>query len=122
MAGSRLETRGRKWLLSLARRRRRASLLSIAEVAPRATRAALVLNGIPVAVHDPWYSTPQNTQLVVGSQNHPLLENDWDPEGSTLAASVVANPTSGSLSNFNAATGTFTYTPNTGFVGVDSFW
>ena len=81
----------------------------------------MVLNGLPLAVADPWYSTPQNTALVVNSQNHPLLENDWDPEGSMLSASVVTNPTTGSLSNFNASAGTFTYTPNGGFSGVDSF-
>ena len=34
---------------------------------------------------------------------------------------IVSNPTHGTLSGFNAATGAVTYTPNTGYVGPDSF-
>lgn len=80
----------------------------------------LMLNGTPVAKDDLAFSTPLNTALTVTSQNN-LLLNDWDPEGSALTASVVANPANGSLSNFSGSAGTFTYTPSTNFTGIDSF-
>jgi YD repeat-containing protein len=79
-----------------------------------------VLNAMPLAVHDAGYSTPLNTALVVGSSSS-ILNNDWDPEGSSLTASVVTNPANGTLSNFSGSAGTFTYTPNQGFAGIDSF-
>jgi cyclophilin family peptidyl-prolyl cis-trans isomerase len=39
----------------------------------------------------------------------------------TLTYSLLSQPTNGTVSNFNAATGTFTYTPNPGFTGTDTF-
>ena len=50
-----------------------------------------------------------------------LLDNDWDPEGDTLTASIVDNPANGTISNFSGANGTFTYSPDTSFTGVDTF-
>jgi YD repeat-containing protein len=82
--------------------------------------ARVVLNGAPVAVDDPWYSTGTGSTLTVGSSDQTLLDNDWDPEGNSLTASVVANPSNGSLTTFNSD-GTFTYSPNSSFSGVDSF-
>ncbi|MGZ8964379.1 SdrD B-like domain-containing protein, partial [Methylomagnum sp.] len=35
--------------------------------------------------------------------------------------SKATNPTNGTVSNFNAATGTYTYTPNNNYTGTDSF-
>jgi hypothetical protein len=66
----------------------------------------VVLNGAPVAVADPWYSTALNTALNVTTQGTTLVANDWDAEGSSLSASVVANPSHGTLSNFQT-NGTF---------------
>ncbi|MFC3115100.1 retention module-containing protein [Cellvibrio fontiphilus] len=43
-----------------------------------------------------------------------------DPDGDTLSYSVTGSPASGTVV-LNAATGTFTYTPNTGYTGGDSF-
>lgn len=48
-----------------------------------------------------------------------LLANDSDPEGSALTAILVSGPSNGSLT-LNAD-GTFSYTPNSGFTGTDSF-
>ena len=39
---------------------------------------------------------------------------------STLTYSLIGQPSHGTISNFNAATGTFTYTPTPGFLGSDS--
>ena len=71
----------------------------------------VVLNGAPVAVPDPWYTTPQNTTLTVTTQGTTLVANDWDPEGSAITASLVSGPSNGTLSSLQAD-GTFTYTPN----------
>ena len=44
-----------------------------------------------------------------------------DPDGDTLTYSVVINPTEGTVAINNPQTGTFTYTPNGGATGSDSF-
>jgi len=73
-------------------------------------------NAAPVAVDDS-YST---TQGVVINQAAPgVLGNDTDAEGSSLTAAVVSDPTSGAL--MLNANGSFSYTPNPGFTGADSF-
>ncbi len=82
--------------------------------------ARITLNAAPIAVADPWYATPTNASLTVGTSDTTLLENDWDPEASSISASLVSSPANGTLSTFNAD-GTFTYVPNTGFSGLDSF-
>ncbi len=103
--------------LRVARRRRLASQRhSLFErLEPR-----VVLNGAPVAVPDPWYSTPLNTTLTVTTQGTPLVANDWDPEGSSLSASLVSGPSHGTLGSLNS-NGTFSYTPTSGYRGFDSF-
>ena len=80
----------------------------------------MVLNGAPVAVPDPWYNTPLNTTLSVTTQGTTLVANDWDPESSSLAASLVSGPSHGTLGSLNS-NGTFSYTPTTGYVGFDAF-
>ncbi|MBI4307014.1 MAG: tandem-95 repeat protein [Chloroflexi bacterium] len=74
------------------------------------------INDAPVANNDA-YSTTQDTTLNVAAPG--VLANDSDVEGSALAAVLVANPTNGSLT-LNPD-GAFTYTPNAGFAGTDSF-
>ncbi|MEQ1845807.1 MAG: ELWxxDGT repeat protein, partial [Nitrospira sp.] len=51
--------------------------------------------------------------------NGNVLTNDRDPEGKPLTAVRVSGPTKGTLT-LNA-NGTFTYRPNAGFIGTDSF-
>ena len=80
-----------------------------------------MLNGAPVAVHDPFYSTALNTALTVTTSDTTLLDNDSDPEADTITASVVDNPANGSITNFSSSNGTFTYTPDNGFSGIDTF-
>ncbi|HEY8139767.1 MAG TPA: cellulase family glycosylhydrolase [Nitrososphaera sp.] len=70
-------------------------------------------NKAPVAVNDV-YATMKNTG---GSLN--VLVNDSDPDGDSLTVvSVADSPNGSTASNGN---GVVTYTPNTGFVGSDSF-
>lgn len=73
-------------------------------------------NQIPVANSDS-YTTPANTTLTIAAPG--VLANDNDPDGDTLMVSVVTDAEHGTLTlNSN---GGFTYTPDSGFVGNDSF-
>lgn len=74
------------------------------------------VNDVPV-VGDDTYAVVEDTPLVVAIADG-VLANDSDVE-SSLTASIVTAPTSGSVS-FNSD-GTFTYTPNANFFGTDSF-
>ena len=76
----------------------------------------LVLENPPVAVDDT-YSTNRDTQLVVSAPG--LLENDSDADGDSLTAVWVSDPVHGNL-NLNAD-GSFTYMPDNGYDGSDSF-
>ena len=75
--------------LRAARKRRQSSQRHslIERLEPR-----VVLNGAPVAVADPWYSTPVSTTLNVTTQGTTLVANDWDPESSAISASLVSEP------------------------------
>lgn len=76
----------------------------------------------PVAYDDAAFYTNVSTDLVVTTSSSPahLLANDLDIDGGAITSSVVVGPTSGSLVAFGT-NGTFTYRPNTGFSGIDSF-
>lgn len=81
-----------------------------------------LMAAVPIANNDAAFYTSISTDLVVSTSSNPahLLANDLDIDGGSITSSVVANPTSGTLIAFGTD-GTFTYRPNTGFVGVDSF-
>jgi hypothetical protein len=72
---------------------------------------------LPVAVDDA-YSTPVDTPLFVTGPGP--LSNDTDPDGDTLTWGYITDPANGTLSG-TSFDGTFTYTPDPGFSGVDSF-
>ena len=74
------------------------------------------VNDVPVAVDDA-YETTQDTPLAVPAPG--VLGNDSDPEGDPLTAVLDVGPTDGGLT-LNAD-GSFTYTPDPGFNGSDSF-
>ncbi len=74
------------------------------------------VNDAPVANADR-YSTPQGVPLTVFAPG--VLSNDSDVEGSALTAKKVSNPRSGTVT-LNED-GSFLYTPNLDFSGVDSF-
>ena len=77
---------------------------------------------VPFAREDTAFYTNTSTDLVVTTSSSPahLLANDLDIDGGSITSSVVSNPTSGTLIAFGTD-GTFTYRPNTGFSGIDSF-
>ena len=70
----------------------------------------------PVAGDDA-YTLPTCSTLTVSAPG--VLGNDTDAESSFLNAILVSGPTHGSLSL--ASDGSFTYTPFSGFVGLDTF-
>jgi hypothetical protein len=73
---------------------------------------------VPVAGADA-FATDEDTALVVAAPG--VIDNDYDDDGDvlTVAPTPVVGPSNGTLTL--AIDGAFTYTPNTGFVGVDSF-
>lgn len=73
------------------------------------------VNEAPAAVNDRVVTEPDMTVVFDG-----VLANDTDREGDTLTLDNYTLPASGQLS-YDAVTGTFTYTPNAAFTGVDTF-
>ncbi len=75
------------------------------------------VNEAPIAQNDA-YSLSQDSTLSVPAPSG-VLANDSDPDKTPLSASLIASPSNGSLT-LNPD-GSFTYTPNAGWVGTDSF-
>ncbi|MDB6056434.1 MAG: repeat-containing protein, partial [Verrucomicrobiales bacterium] len=75
------------------------------------------VNDAPVAANDS-YSTAEDTTLNVPAVTG-VLANDSDVDGNTLTATVVANPTHGTVT-LNSD-GSFTYAPTANYNGSDSF-
>ena len=74
-------------------------------------------NDPPVA-EDDYYSTVEDTMLVVDAPG--VLLDDSDPDGDPLSAVLVSNPSNGVLTTFDS-NGSFVYVPDADFCGVDSF-
>jgi len=77
---------------------------------------ANLVDTAPVAVDDA-YQTPMDTPLVVPAPG--VLGNDTDPDMDSLTVVVDSGPVHGTLT-LNPD-GSFTYTPDPGYVGADSF-
>lgn len=73
-------------------------------------------NRPPIAVDDA-YTTARNQQLVVQAPG--VLQNDSDPNGDPLTAALVSGTSFGLLGL--GPNGSFIYTPNPGYAGVDHF-
>ena len=71
----------------------------------------------PPDADDDSYSTHANEQLIVSAPG--VLDNDNDNDGDTLTALLDSEPTHGSL--VLNSDGGFTYTPEEGYAGEDSF-
>lgn len=74
------------------------------------------VNDAPMAANNA-YSTPQSTTLTVPARG--VLANDSDPDGDAITAVLGTGPTNGTV--VLNADGSFTYSPNPGYVGPDSF-
>jgi hypothetical protein len=85
----------------------------------RATVTITVLAGNepPVAIDDA-YGVPVEANLVV-LQHQGVLANDTDPNGDPLTAKLVTDVANGTLAL--GTDGSFTYEPDPGFVGFDTF-
>lgn len=81
-----------------------------------ATVSIEVLNSAPVAAGDR-FEVPHDQAFSVGAEI--LKTNDFDIENDALTTSLVTNVRNGTLSL--QSNGAFTYTPNAGFIGRDSF-
>ena len=93
------------------------SVMDAAEVAALSDAALDVTrNSAPVGVDDA-YTVETGSVLSIGGSG--VLANDSDVDGDALSASVVSGPSNGSLT-LNSD-GSFTYTPNSGFTGTDSY-
>lgn len=77
----------------------------------------------PVAVDDRYaLDTTGGTATLTVAAAQGVLANDTDPDATWLAASLVAGPTHGTLTGGALAwNGSFAYTPEPGFSGVDTF-
>jgi|GEM_PF-1526118 len=80
------------------------------------TIEVMPVNDAPIA-NDDFYSINQGEVLSVDAPG--VLSNDTDPDGNTLFAEIVDDPTNGTL-EFRED-GSFTYTPNPNFTGIDTF-
>ncbi|MEA3501682.1 MAG: Ig-like domain-containing protein [Actinomycetota bacterium] len=76
-----------------------------------------VLGNTPVAVDDGPYDAVEDGELVVDAPG--VLDNDTDPNGDTLTAIQTSDASNGTA-DLNDD-GSFTYTPDPGFSGPDSF-
>ncbi len=85
-------------------------------ILPRA-QTAPAAGQLPIAIPDV-FTTPEGEPLVVAAPG--VLANDYDPDGGPVTFALVQSPAHGIISGA-ATDGQFTYTPDSGFSGVDSF-
>ncbi|HOD83881.1 MAG: Extracellular serine protease precursor [Planctomycetes bacterium ADurb.Bin126] len=74
------------------------------------------VNHVPTGSAD-WYAVDEDSALVVRAPG--VLGNDSDADGDALTASAASPPAHGAL--VLEPDGSFTYTPDAGFVGTDGF-
>jgi hypothetical protein len=89
------------------------------EVSPASNPASIVaVNNPPDGNDDGAYEAAVGTPLVVTAADG-VLANDTDDDSPTIYAMLVSGPSNGTLT-LNPD-GSFTYTPNAGFIGQDTF-
>ncbi len=81
------------------------------------TITVAAVNDPPLALPESYLSPPGQTLTI--SQSSGVLANDSDPENSNISAILQSTTTSGTLNL--SSNGSFSYTPNAGFSGSDSF-
>jgi VCBS repeat-containing protein len=75
-------------------------------------------NQAPNAVNDT-YATPGSGQALTVDAPQGVLSNDSDPEATPLTAQAASDPDQGSV--VLGSDGSFTYTPDSGATGQDTF-
>ncbi len=75
------------------------------------------VNDAPVALDD-YFDAVQDQPLVVDAASG-VLANDSDVDGDPLSAALVTRPANGTIAFL--PDGSFSYTPNAGFAGTDTF-
>ncbi|MHB8899982.1 MAG: Ig-like domain-containing protein, partial [Thermoguttaceae bacterium] len=90
---------------------------AVGTAASTAATVTIKVNGSPTAVNNT-YTVGEDAVLNVAATNG-VLANDTDPDGDTLTAAVVTQPSHGTLT-LNA-NGSFTYTPAANYQGTDTF-
>jgi Domain of unknown function (DUF4347)/Bacterial Ig domain/FG-GAP-like repeat len=84
------------------------------------TSTAIAINTAPTTTSDTYRVVVNSTYQTTANGSPPgVLANDSDAEGTKLTATLVTGTQNGLLT-FNSD-GSFTYTPNPGFEGVDTF-
>ena len=73
-------------------------------------------NDAPAATNDRFSTTLDNAITFAADD---LLANDSDPDGDAISVDTIGSPTNGSLTDNQD--GTYTYTPDAGFTGTDTF-
>ena len=96
--------------------------IEVSAVGSTATRSHVIRTWVTGANHPPVanadaYTTAGNTTLRVAAPG--VLGNDSDPDGDPLTAQLQSGPAKGTLAL--SADGSFTYTPNAGTTGTDTF-
>jgi hypothetical protein len=81
------------------------------------TSFELIVNNLPPVAEDDSYSTLEDEELIVAAPG--VLGNDTDAGLDTLSATVATGPVNGTV--ILNADGSFTYTPNANFNGIDGF-
>jgi hypothetical protein len=84
---------------------------------PGGTATVTLTVGLPPTTAGDTFATDFETRLSVPAPG--VLANDSSNGGGALSAVLVSSTSNGALSL--AANGSFTYTPNSGFAGIDSF-
>ncbi|HEY5106982.1 MAG TPA: Ig-like domain-containing protein [Caulobacteraceae bacterium] len=79
----------------------------------------VIISGPPPLTSPDSYTITENQPLTVAAPG--VLANDSDPNNLPITATLNTGPSNGSLGPGLGSDGSFTYTPNPGFAGVDSF-
>jgi len=75
------------------------------------------VNAAPVATADAY--TVAQDGILTATADTGVLANDTDPDGDVLTATLVTDPSDGVVTF--ASDGSFSYTPDSGFTGTDTF-
>lgn len=77
-------------------------------------------NNFGFLAHLPPVANPDTVMVDAGTTAYiHAVQNDYDPENTTLDLNILTNPQNGTLTNFSS--GTVSYQPNNGYTGTETF-